>query len=690
MGTGTWTDCSAGGVVLVSCADVVAVVSTADEVTVVPSKVVEETVSPEHETRTRTSVTRDFRVMPAHYVGSIASSAQLGGPHTLRGVTSIRFGISHLPTEEGKDADYLAALVEKGHTAHELPFVDGFPWKEKRCQRFGELAAELGVRLSVHAPYFAGLTLPDEARGKQSLAALEHTMKLGRWLGAPVIVAHFGSNYSEDPEVLMDRIRARLDYVAPKVEGMGVGMGLETAGNNRSFGSLGDIAQLASEYSFVRPVVDWAHVHAMTGGGLTSVEAFESVFAFLDQSFPGWMISPLQTQFSDNEIGSGGEVRHIPYGEGTLRVGPLVEAAGRAGVPMILISEARDMASHGRIWEEARETMERTSAGSSGRPVARADIDFPTPLTAVKDGEYFRPQGLDRPLRLSNLDKVYFPQSGLTKGDLVQYYASVAPILLPHLAGRPISMSRYPEGIERPSFYEKRAPGHQPDWMRTTPVDSDSQGGIIDFLLADSREALMWFANMGCIEVHPFHSHEGSLEYPDYAIFDFDPAEGSNWDQVVAGAKLLQIALGQLGLVGHPKLSGARGLHVYVPLQPVHQYSRVRRFVGEVGNYLAAANPDDLTMEWDKPKRKGKVFIDHNRNASGQTVASVYSVRPREGAPVSAPLTWDEVGEVANGDVTIANLWDRLQRHGDLFAPVITGGQTLDAAESALGITSEG
>ena len=248
-------------------------------------------------------------------------------------------------------------------------------------------------------------------------------------------------------------------------------------------------------------------------------------------------------------------------------------------------------------------------------------------------------------------------------------------------------MSRYPDGIEGPSFYEKRAPGHQPEWMQTTPVVSDSQGGVIDFLLADSSEALMWFANMGCIEVHPFHSRTLHPEMPTYAIFDFDPAEGSTWDQVCGAAQLLKVALGQLGLDGYPKLSGSKGLHVYVPLEPVHDFARVRRFVGEVGEYLAAANPDDVTMEWDKPKRKGKVFVDHNRNASGQTVASVYSVRPRAGAPVAAPLNWDEVGAVANGAFTILNIWDRLQRYGDLFAPVVRGGQRLENAEEALGIT---
>ncbi|HYJ25005.1 MAG TPA: non-homologous end-joining DNA ligase [Acidimicrobiia bacterium] len=603
-------------------------------------------------------------------------------------MSSIRFGISRLPPEDAPDEQFLDDLVAKGHRALELPFVDGFPWKEKRCQAFGELAAERDIRLSVHAPYFAGLTLPDEDRGRQSLAALEHTMKLGKALTAPVIVAHFGSNYSEEPDVLMDRIRSRLDSVVSKVESLGVGMGLETAGNNRSFGSLGDIAMLASEYSFVRPVVDWAHVHAMTGGGLTSKDAFVSVFSFIQSQFPGWMIAPLQTQFSDNEFGAGGEIRHIAYGEGTLRVGPLVEAAQEAGVGMVLISEARDLASHDRIWEEARLQMETELSTALGRPVSTVDAPFPAPISAIKEGDGFKPVGLDRPLRLTNLDKVYFPDEGYAKGDLIQYYASVAPVLLPHLAGRPISMSRYPEGIKGPSFYEKRAPGHQPEWMRTTPVVSDSQGGVIDFLVADSVEALMWFANMGCIETHPFHSREGRLEYPDYAIFDFDPAEGSTWEQVVEGGRLLEVALNQLGLAGYPKLSGARGLHVYVPLEPVHEFTRVRRFVGEVGNYLAAAKPDALTMEWDKPKRKGKVFVDHNRNASGQTVASVYSVRPRPGAPVSVPLTWEELGELANGDITIINLWDRLQRYGDLFAPVVAGGQTLDAAEESLGIAS--
>ena len=604
-------------------------------------------------------------------------------------MSSIRFGISRLPPEDVPDEQFLDELVAKGHRALELPFVDGFPWKEKRCHAFGELAAERDIRLSVHAPYFAGLTLPDEDRGRQSLAALEHTMKLGKALTAPVIVAHFGSNYSEEPDVLMDRIRSRLDSVVSKVESLGVGMGLETAGNNRSFGSLGDIAMLASEYSFVRPVVDWAHVHAMTGGGLTSKEAFVSVFSFIQSQFPGWMIAPLQTQFSDNEFGAGGEIRHIAYGEGTLRVGPLVEAAQEAGVGMVLISEARDLASHDRIWDEARTQIEAGPMTASGRPVFTAKAPFPAPVTAIKEGDGFKPVGLDRPLRLSNLDKVYFPDEGYTKGDLIQYYASVAPVLLPHLAGRPISMSRYPEGIKGQSFYEKRAPGHQPDWMRTTPVPSDSQGGVIDFLVADTVEALMWFANMGCIETHPFHSREGRLEHPDYAIFDFDPAEGSSWDQVVEGGQLLNVALGQLGLVGYPKLSGARGSMSTSPS------------IRSMSSRGCGASSARWATTWQRPIRPPSPWNGTSRSGRARSssittgtplarpspppIRSDHAPAPRSRRP-SSGMSW-AASQTATSPFSTSGTDSR--GYGDLFAPVVAGGQTLDDAEKALGIGIE-
>ena len=250
----------------------------------------------------------------------------------------IRFGISGLPRgKPEEDAAFLDDLVKKGHNAFELAFVTAFPWKEKRCQRFGELARERDIWVSVHAPYFAVLTVEDEDRAKQCLAALEHTMKLGRALGSRIICAHFGAAQGRDPEVLTAMIQERLRRISPKIEQMGVGLGLETSGAERNFGTLGDIALLADEFNFIRPIVDWAHVHAQTGGALTSVEAFESVIAFIRGSFPGWMIDPLQTQFTDNLFNAGGEVRHLPYGEGTLRIGPLIEAALHNELSMVVI-----------------------------------------------------------------------------------------------------------------------------------------------------------------------------------------------------------------------------------------------------------------------------------------------------------------------------------------------------------------
>jgi len=598
----------------------------------------------------------------------------------------IRFGISRLPVDDD-DVAFLDGLVARGHQAVELPFVKDFPWKEKRCVSFGKLAAERDIEVSVHAPYFAILTVEEEDRAKQCLAALEHTMKLGRALGSRIICAHLGNKHGRDGPELLDLVRGRLDYLAPKVQHLGVALGLETAGKESAFGTLGDIAILANEFPFVRPLVDWAHVHAISGGALTSKEAFASVIAFLRDNFPGWMIDPLQAQFTDNLFGEKGEIKHIPYGTGTIKIGPLIEAARDAGMRMVVISEAKEQESHDAMLAEIRQTLAGESAGQpEGRPLASGAIGFPQPVRVVLDGSHARPVGLHRPLRLSNIDKPFFPD-GYTKGDLIQYYASIAPVLVPHLLDRAIVMARFPDGSEGGFFYEKQAPGHQPDWMPLAPIHSGQRGSAIDFVTAREPESLMWLANMGCIEIHPWLSRTSSVDRPDFAIFDLDPAEGASWGQVVEVAKLIKIALDQIGLVGYPKTSGATGLHIYVPLDPIYEYARVRKFVESLGRVLVAANPDEITMEWDIPKRTGKVFIDHNQNVGGKTIASVYSVRPRPGAPVSAPILWSELDTVHPDHFTIVTIWDRLQRSGDLFTQVLRGGQRIEAAEAALGMS---
>jgi DNA ligase D-like protein (predicted polymerase) len=418
------------------------------------------------------------------------------------------------------------------------------------------------------------------------------------------------------------------------------------------FPTVGDLAMLDGP---VIPVLDWSSV----GGIPTTIEGCRAVIRFILDSFQPDRVDPINTRIG---------VTVMPD------LAALAAACEMEGVDLVLIIDGVD----GDRILHAESKMKTRRLGSG-----RNDCE---PVDVIADGERWIPLVAEQPLRLSNIDKEFFPD-GTTKGDLIEYYARIADVLLPHLAGRPISMSRYPNGIEGASFYEKRSPGHQPEWMQTAMVDSESMGGEIDFLLASDRESLMWFANMGCIEIHPFHSRASDLEHPDYAIFDLDPADGSTWDQVVTATTMVRTMLDALGLDGHPKLSGSKGMHVYVPLEPGQQdYARVRRFVAAVGELMAQANPADITVDWKIPNRKGKVFVDANRNASGQTIASVYSVRPRRGAPISIPITWDEARSLRNGDIHLGNITSRIADVGDLFAPVAEGGQTLDAAEERLEI----
>ena len=584
------------------------------------------------------------------------------------------------------DGEFLDGLLEQGYQAFELAFTKSFPWNERRCSTFGKEAAERGIPLSIHAPYFAVLTITDEDRARKCRGAIEHTMKLAAEMDARVVVAHPGGRRKEEPGFLMDTIRRHLDHLATKVSDLGVGLGLETAGRASQMGSLGDIALLGAEYPFVRPVIDWAHVHAISGGGLRSAEAFGAVLGFMRKNFAGWKTDPLHTQFSDVLYDEKGEIRHLPYGRGDLRVTPLVQAAHRAGFRMTVISESRDEPSHRRIHTEIASALASAAEPEpSGRPVASGRVSFPTVPRAVEKDQGYALTGYDHPLRLSNLDKRFFPD-GYTKGDMISYYASVAPVLLPHLEDRAIVMARFPDGAEADSFYEKQAPGHQPAWMPLIPIDSAHRGAVIEYVTADRPESLMWLANMGCIEIHPWLSRVRSLHAPDFAVFDLDPAAGSNWDQVVAVAGLLREALDHLRMKGYPKTSGSRGIHIHVPLDPVHNYTRVRAFVYRLGHLLAAANPENVTMDRNIPNRAGKVYIDSGQNRAGATIAAAYSVRPRPGAPVSTPFRWAELASIDPATFTIATIWDRISRYGDLFAPVLLGGQRLDRAEESLGI----
>jgi bifunctional non-homologous end joining protein LigD len=353
----------------------------------------------------------------------------------------------------------------------------------------------------------------------------------------------------------------------------------------------------------------------------------------------------------------------------------------------VVISEAREEESHDQILHDLRagEQTATPAAGTSGRPLASAPIDFPDPVTIEPEGDGYRTIGLGRSVRISNPDKPFFGDQ-YRKGDLIQYYASISPMLLPHLEGRALSMARYPDGAGGSYFYEKQCPSHAPEWLARAPIHSTHRGEPIEFCTVSDAASLVWVANMACIEMHPWLSRAERHDLPDFAVFDLDPQEGATWEQVTYTAGLVKVILDKLGLDAYAKTSGSTGIHVYVPIEPHYSYARVRGFVESVGKLIAAADPEVVTMEWDIARRGRRVFIDHNQNVGGKTIAAVYSVRPRPGAPVSTPILWEELDSVQPDELTIATIWPRLRQYGDLFAPVLRGGQGLEKAEELLGI----
>jgi bifunctional non-homologous end joining protein LigD len=320
----------------------------------------------------------------------------------------------------------------------------------------------------------------------------------------------------------------------------------------------------------------------------------------------------------------------------------------------------------------------------------RRRLAFPSALPAKRVRDAWRLEAGGRELRLTNLDKVYWPGEGITKGDLLAYYWNAAPLLLPHLADRPLTMHRMPDGLAGEPFYEKQVPAHAPSWLPTASVPSEGDAKVVEFVVAQDLPSLLYVVNLGCIEMHPLHSRAGSLDRPDYAFFDLDPFEPYTYADVRAVAKLAKVVLDGLGLRGYPKTSGATGMQVFVPLDGTHTYADARAFVERVGRLLVRAYPEKVTMDWAVDKRAGKVFVDHQMNRQGANIASVYSVRPRPGAPVSTPLDWEELdADLEPGDFRIGDVWERFAA-GDRFAPVLTDRQSLGPAMEALGLGQPG
>lgn len=318
-------------------------------------------------------------------------------------------------------------------------------------------------------------------------------------------------------------------------------------------------------------------------------------------------------------------------------------------------------------------------------------VAFPRELQARRRSTHWDVEVDDTTVSLSNLDKPYWKPEGFLKGDLVTYYFNIAPTLLPYLRDRPLTLKRMPEGADGDFFYEKQVPAHAPPWVRTVPIRSrDGQGDntsrTINYVVANDTRTLLWLAGLGAIECHPWHSRSDDLGHPDYALFDLDPMQ-VDFATVREVALLVKTVLDQLDLRGYPRTSGATGIQVYVPLERVHSAARIREWVARVCRLINRADPDRTTMEFSIADRSGKVYLDHAMNTEGRNIASVYSVRPERGATVSAPLTWDELStDVQPGDFTIASIWSRLDAVGDLFTPLLAGGQDLRHAMEAVGM----
>jgi bifunctional non-homologous end joining protein LigD len=287
-----------------------------------------------------------------------------------------------------------------------------------------------------------------------------------------------------------------------------------------------------------------------------------------------------------------------------------------------------------------------------------------------------------REVKLSSADRVLFPDDGITKADLFEYYRAVAPALVPHLRNRPFTMKRFREGIGGPGFFQKQAPGGMPSWIPTRRYQTVRREGgtrLVDFPLVNSPEALLWMVQMHCIDMNAWYSRVDRPDRPDFVLFDLDPPE-DDFPAAVEVAGLIRGALAELELEGYPKTSGAGGMHVLVPIVRRSSFEETHEFAELLSKRLAERHPGVVTTEWLKEKRRG-VFVDYNQNGWGKTIASVYSVRPKPGAPVSTPLRWEELSpELDFRELGMEAALERIEREGDLFEPVLRGGQALGPA----------
>jgi len=360
-----------------------------------------------------------------------------------------------------------------------------------------------------------------------------------------------------------------------------------------------------------------------------------------------WCLPELVCEVEYSEITRDGTLRHPTYRGLRADVDPR-DATGE---------EKRESAKKA---QDAAKRAAKTAPDSS-------DGERPARVPAVLDVE-------GRRIKLTNLDKVLFPEDGYTKADLIRYYAEVSPYLVPWLRDRPLTLKPFPDGIHGAHFYQKNKPGFTPSWIKswTDPREPEN-----DYVLANDMATLVWMANYTAIELHPRLARVDDPERPDNVMIDLDPAEGATWDDVKEVARVVKEVLDALGIVGFPKTTGSRGIHVLVPVARTYSFEETRGFALRVGQLAREKLPKLVTLEFSKARRRG-IYIDYLQNTRAKSTAGPYSVRPIRRAPVSAPLRWDEIGSLGRPDAfTMMNMSTRLEAVGDLLAPSLAIAQKL-------------
>ncbi|WP_449400625.1 DNA ligase D [Chryseobacterium wanjuense] len=327
--------------------------------------------------------------------------------------------------------------------------------------------------------------------------------------------------------------------------------------------------------------------------------------------------------------------------------------------------------------KEPEEVTDSTSEKKSQIHKKPKEMKAKTSPTSTKSTEKEKEITLNKhKVKLTNQDKIYFPKDGIRKGDVIDYYQSVAGYILPHLKNRPLSLNRFPNGIEEQGFYQKDAGDNIPDWVKTTQVYSESNDKYIDYIYCNDEATLAYLNNLGCIDLNPWNSSLPDLEHPDFLVLDLDPSKKNSYDDVIETALQVNEVLKSIKIQGYCKTSGSTGIHVYIPMGGKYDFDQVKDFAHILMKQVNEKLPKITTLERSLQKRDDKkIYLDYLQNRTGQTLASAYSLRPKEGASVSMPLEWEELKPgLKPTDFNIHNTLDRIKEKGDLFKPVLGKG----------------